>query len=792
MTDQINSIQDQTLTFGGSNGFSLRSFSADQVVWNVPSSGSFDLYINNQYVRSSQQTDGIYERTLFFIKLYSSNSPAHIGFVYPSLNGGDAGGNYTSEWLVSWSTPVVDPDGENPPPDPEPEPEPENVPAPAGTVDVNTSTGVITGLEIMDGGEFVGDVVFEIVSDGRPMSPPDIADTLTQLPNGNFTVSSVSISDGGYGFSVGDIINIESDYYNYFGGTIRQGQLRVSSVNTNPQYNISPEAYQFELSAAYITPPPNIPDDRIQQLFDEGGTRSTLLLDSFYGSTPFEIRPTFTITDPDGTSNPQISGTTLVRAAAYNADTGAYLGDRGQFVTQAGEDELLVGEQTIVVISVIDESSPDATIIRDDWLAFREAYPNAYFYLLQPSGFTPDRLKIPQEFVDDTRAFGPFAVNRPFSNRSGASDWFVICNLSQYPAGTTVLTSIDDSGSMNIEDVDASYDICQEKIADAGMIGGDDYFFNMGGAERWAQTAPAELNRILSVRTGLRQRFSPFNESWETYFETPRDDRGWPIYEIVDINTAYSQYDVITLSNPLEISIKKGDALELGSFDDQESAPPAIDKGASSPVTGQVETTVVGPNGEVEYTLVLANGTRIPLDPSEVDGALEGVPEAIDPLEDGREFADVFIYEDAAISTTQIKVSKLQPLFIEEHRLRLQEAALYEKYLIDLQNYENGLIEDEPEFVLKPFMKTIFGIKRILPTNEFEANQWTDLIAYNQPTESEVKALYTYNIEFNVPSLNTPTFAREVDVTQYLYWNWQSVLDDGGPFEQAVTRTGET
>jgi hypothetical protein len=97
MADQIDSVS------GGGNGFTLASFTTDQVNFNVPSSGSFDVYIADTYIATSSQPDGLYERTLAQIQSLDATSPASIGFVYPST-GLDPGGAYTSEFSVTWTT----------------------------------------------------------------------------------------------------------------------------------------------------------------------------------------------------------------------------------------------------------------------------------------------------------------------------------------------------------------------------------------------------------------------------------------------------------------------------------------------------------------------------------------------------------------------------------------------------------------------------------------------------------------------------------------------------------------
>jgi hypothetical protein len=81
----------------------------------------------------------------------------------------------------------------------------------------------------------------------------------------------------------------------------------------------------------------------------------------------------------------------------------------------------------IICITVIDESSPSVSTIRNDWLAFRSNYPNRDFWLLQP-GRTKSELKIPSEYESDSRA-NYSQVSRDNQNINLRSDWFSICNL---------------------------------------------------------------------------------------------------------------------------------------------------------------------------------------------------------------------------------------------------------------------------------------------------------------------------------------------------------------------------
>jgi hypothetical protein len=148
-----------------------------------------------------------------------------------------------------------------------------------------------------------------------------------------------------------------------------------------------------------------------------------------------------------------------------------------------------------VCISVIDESSPTATTIRNDWLSFRSNHPNRDFWLLQPGRTNPE-LKIPAEYEADSKA-NYSQVARDSGNTSLRSDWFVICNLGSYPAGTVISLAIDGSGSMTLSTVRASYDLFKQKCAEAGLVLVETTF----GDERWAPPHNKDLPNAESSST---------------------------------------------------------------------------------------------------------------------------------------------------------------------------------------------------------------------------------------------------------------------------------------------------
>lgn len=164
----------------------------------------------------------------------------------------------------------------------------------------------------------------------------------------------------------------------------------------------------------------------------------------------------------------------------------------------AGAVDGIIGHP--VCISVIDESSPSAEVTRTDWLSFRGNYPNRNFWLLQPQkpGGTKSGLKIPTEYETDSKAFYR-SVNRDNGNSSNRSDWFTICNLTSYPAGTVISLSIDNSGSMTTATVRASYDLFKQKCAQAGLDLRETPMSN----ERYIPPHNKDLPIIISTAVGI-------------------------------------------------------------------------------------------------------------------------------------------------------------------------------------------------------------------------------------------------------------------------------------------------
>lgn len=166
-----------------------------------------------------------------------------------------------------------------------------------------------------------------------------------------------------------------------------------------------------------------------------------------------------------------------------------YSGAKEDTMTVSVDGNLLATAAPIC-ISVIDESTPTANTISNDWTNFRSSYPNRPFYLLSPLGTGSNRttqtiikvLKVPTSYIDDPLAFDPQRVNEDNGDTNLVSDWFELCNLSQAVSGTSISLFIDTSGSTSKKQVEASTNLFLEKCANANL----NVYQTSNVNERWA------------------------------------------------------------------------------------------------------------------------------------------------------------------------------------------------------------------------------------------------------------------------------------------------------------------
>jgi hypothetical protein len=129
-------------------------------------------------------------------------------------------------------------------------------------------------------------------------------------------------------------------------------------------------------------------------------------------------------------------------------------------------------------VSVIDESdSENAPMIQASWNKFTQQFPNRTLQVLQPEeGAYGSDLQIPQGFTGNI-----FPVVRDEGIVGNRDDWFDILNLSEYE-GSSVAIAIDNSGSMYLDNVRASYNYFKERVSNAGL---ELFELDMGFSELW-------------------------------------------------------------------------------------------------------------------------------------------------------------------------------------------------------------------------------------------------------------------------------------------------------------------
>jgi hypothetical protein len=289
--------------------------------------------------------------------------------------------------------------------------------------------------------------------------------TFTGVSTARFSIANISDFNSGilthrwYEVGVGPLS--DSSTVTGSGTTI----LTISDLRT-PQDNNR----RFFVKSNYI-PPSNISQLFIGKAVNDGLDSSTATL---------TVRPNISITrQPESVSSGLNSPATIsIGASTTDLSFGNlnYIWTSNGVTLRDGSNTIPIGSSipvgstdSAICISVIDESSPTASQIRSDWLSFRANYPNRIFWLLQPGGGA-NQLKEPSEYTSDSRASGPVQVNRDNGTITSRSDWFVICNLSSYPAGTVISLAVDTSGSMTLATVRASYDLFKQRCSQANFI----------------------------------------------------------------------------------------------------------------------------------------------------------------------------------------------------------------------------------------------------------------------------------------------------------------------------------
>ncbi len=117
-------------------------------------------------------------------------------------------------------------------------------------------------------------------------------------------------------------------------------------------------------------------------------------------------------------------------------------------------------------ISVINESSQTLAAMNESYELFRDLYPTHRLYLLWPrKGQDIGDLKIPTNWGSNIYDYGPITVQVDKGNPDIQSNWFALCNLQDLPGGSKIGIYIDDSYSLGLQAVSASYNYLVAQLA---------------------------------------------------------------------------------------------------------------------------------------------------------------------------------------------------------------------------------------------------------------------------------------------------------------------------------------
>jgi hypothetical protein len=301
-----------------------------------------------------------------------------------------------------------------------------------------------------------------------------------------------------------------------------------------------------------------------------------------------------------------------------------YSGTDTDTLTISVGSEVSTGEPAIC-ISVIDETSISTSQLQSDWNTFKTNYPQRPFWLLQPTGYTPDRLRVPTDYLNDPLGNFPQTVSRDNGNSGAASDWFDMCNLSQALPDTSISLVIDDSGSMSIAQVQASLDLFLSKCSSAGLVV---YQLTMSG-ENWIidhdrslpESAVIPDKEVYVELSDTLAYNSPLNSDQVLLsivpprpiikYESYTFDN---LYQSLDINFSdYASYalDSNTFGSTYSItqfhSTEKNNTLNIQMY-----ASKGVDNSGYTGGSGGVSTIRFTANRDVEYTLIgLSNNSAL-------------------------------------------------------------------------------------------------------------------------------------------------------------------------------------
>lgn len=144
-----------------------------------------------------------------------------------------------------------------------------------------------------------------------------------------------------------------------------------------------------------------------------------------------------------------------------------------------------VSSENVTCIAVIDENQDVGTPVEiqarvnAQWADFRARFPRRVFHVIQPIYWQigdgqweeapgePYVVYMPE--ADDSRLHGPHRVRRDSGLVHAREDWYSICGLDRLPNDSSVVLFVDQSGSMTLDTVRASYDLFLARCAARGI-----------------------------------------------------------------------------------------------------------------------------------------------------------------------------------------------------------------------------------------------------------------------------------------------------------------------------------
>lgn len=173
--------------------------------------------------------------------------------------------------------------------------------------------------------------------------------------------------------------------------------------------------------------------------------------------------------------NTSAAGQTPI-VGTYKSDDGVVLKVTATSGSTTQDAVALFTQQIVPCLALIDENDGQTQAALDtDWTNFRNAWPDRPFHLLHVkngAGTGWDTIKTPTGAVQGTDYFY-YQIERdpttPLTDYSGTYDWFTLTGVNALSSGSTIALFIDDSGSMNVADVQDQLDEFEADCTAAGV-----------------------------------------------------------------------------------------------------------------------------------------------------------------------------------------------------------------------------------------------------------------------------------------------------------------------------------